>query len=174
MTIVSLLLAGCAASTASSPAGLDPQRAGLLVVPAEQRPVAPRTAGPTVDGRNYDLAEARGQIVVLNFFASWCPPCLEELPVLAAADRDLPGLQVVGLDVADYAEAANGVLTAVDANYPAFRDPDGSLAEAFTGRRTPGLPMSILLDEQGRVAGRILGPVTMPMLQEAVARIRST
>lgn len=165
-----LLITGCGEMT-SQPLVANSGTPGLLITPPGLRPPAPAIRGDALQGGSVDLADYAGQIVLLNAYASWCPPCLEELPELAAADRDMANLQVIGVNVADVPKAGLGVLTAVGAEYPAIFDPRGLLLAEFTATPTRGLPFSVLIDEQGRVAGRIIGPATEPMLKEAIQRI---
>ncbi len=168
LVFAGLMLVGCAAGR---PVVDNAGPAGLLIVPEDLRPPAPSLRGTALTGERFALTTLLGQVVVLNGYASWCPPCLTELPALAAADRDLPGLQVVGIDVADSPQAGLGVLEAIGATYPALDDPRGVLLSAFTGSPTRGLPFSIIIDPQGRVAGRIIGPATDAMLAEVVAAV---
>jgi len=167
---MTITLTGCTGQ-AAEPRILNEGGPGLLITPEALRPDAPRIRGDLLTGGTLDLADLRGQVVLLNAYASWCPPCQVELPVLAEADRERPDLQVVGIDIADLPEAGLGVLTAAGADYPAFDDPRGLLLAAFTATPTRGLPFSVFIDAQGRVAGRIIGPATAGMIEEAMRRI---
>lgn len=170
--LAALVVTALSACGVHPAAGETAPATGLLIVPAEQRPPAPDLRGRTLDGTPIALADQRGGLVLVNAYASWCAECLAELPVLAAADRTVPSLSILGLDVSDSPEAGRGVLDAVGARYPAIVDPHGDLLAQFTGTPTAGLPMSFLIDDQGRVAGRILGPATPDMLTDAVQRLR--
>lgn len=167
---VAFLIAGCG-EMSGQPLVANSGTPGLLITPPGLRPPAPPVRGDALQGGSVDIADYAGQIVLLNAYASWCPPCLDELPELAAADRDLPDLQVIGVNIADTPKAGLGVLEAVGADFPAIFDPRGLLLAEFTATPTRGLPFSVLIDAQGRVAGRIIGPATTPMLQEAIERI---
>lgn len=170
---VAILVTGCGGTggVESAPLVVNAGTPGLLITPAGMRPQAPRIEGPLLQGGSLDMDDYAGQVVLLNAYASWCPPCLEELPELAAADRDLPNLQVIGVNVSDTPKAGLEVLEATGADFPAVFDPRGLQLAAFTATPTQGLPFSIIIDEQGRVAGRIIGPATMPMLEQAIAQI---
>lgn len=141
-----ILTSGCA--SAPTP--------GLIVIPSEQRVAAAVIAGPDLRGGVLSSASFIGRPMVVNAFASWCKPCQEELPLLAQMHRD--GLLVLGLDVQDVAEAANGTLAAVGAEFPVITDPSGEILATL---RTPsrGIPQSVLIDAQGRVAGYVIGPM---------------
>lgn len=167
---MAVLVAGCGGMSAQ-PLVVNSGTPGLLITPPALRPAAPEVRGDALQGGTVDIADYAGQVVLLNAYASWCPPCLDELPELSAADRELPNLQVIGVNIADTPKAGLGVLEAVGAEYPAIFDPRGLLLAEFTATPTRGLPFSVLIDEQGRVAGRIIGPATTPMLEEAIQRI---
>jgi thiol-disulfide isomerase/thioredoxin len=129
---------------------------GLVVIPEDQRVAAAVIAGPDLRGGVLSSAQFMGRPMVVNAFASWCKPCQEELPLLAQMHGD--GLMVLGLDVQDVAEAAIGTLAAVEAEFPVITDPSG---EVLAILRTPstGIPQSVLIDAQGRVAGYVIGPM---------------
>jgi peroxiredoxin len=169
---VALLVAACGHPVSQAQADAAPL--GLLVLPEGQRPAAPAISGRTLDAGQLDLAQLHGRIVVLNAFASWCWPCQQELPSLVAASRSLTDVAFVGLDVNDSAPAARGFLAAEGASYPVISDPQGALLARFTLSPTRGLPITFLIDQDGRVAGRILGQATIALVQAAVDRLSRT
>jgi thiol-disulfide isomerase/thioredoxin len=135
-----------------------------------------------LDGRPVRLRELRGTPVLLNFWASWCPPCVAELPLLDRAARELEGeAHVVLLNVgephgtvapflADLGVAAATVLRdARDAERPL---PDGVVPSRAVAQvyQTFGLPTSLLLDRRGVIVARVSGPVDGPGLQALLAR----
>ena len=125
-------------------------------------------SGRTLSGDHFVLSDLRGRVVILNAFASWCPPCQEELPELVSASKRRPDVAFVGLDVSDSAEAAEGFLAAEGADYPVITDNEGDLMARFTQSPTRGLPVSFLIDAEGRVAGRILGKASRAALDSAM------
>ena len=141
---------------------------GLLILAESDRPPVPAITGEALGGGPIGIADFGGKVVVLNAFASWCPPCQQELPVLAAAEKQYPNVQFLGLDVQDNDEAALGFLAAEGATYPVIKDPAGDLLAQFTINPAKGLPVTFFIDEQGRVAGRILGKVTTESLAAAI------
>jgi thiol-disulfide isomerase/thioredoxin len=117
--------------------------------------------GTSLDGKRVKLADYAGQPVVLSFWASWCGPCREEMPALAAWARQHPEVAVVGVNYEDDAAAARAFAQAHGGTWPSIADPDGRIGETF---KVPGLPATFLLDRSGKVVDRILGEVTGPTL----------
>lgn len=122
---------------------------------------APALAGKTIDGKPYDLAEDRGEVVLLNVWATWCAPCREELPALRRLHERYAGqgFGVVGVSV-DRRSALTGVRQMVEEfglPYPIVFDPEG---DAITPWNIRGYPTSFLIDRAGRVRWRRDGGVT--------------
>jgi len=143
------------------------------VVDAAEVGSTPKLVVPTLDGKGFDLAAHRGQWVVVNFWATWCPPCIKEIPDLSALDTRRDDLQVVGLAFEEIAEAdLRAFLVKHPASYPiAAIDPYAPPAD-FPAPR--GLPMTYLIDPQGAVARKILGPVTGVELEQAIVAHQKT
>ena len=145
-------------------------RAGAeLRPPREPGFSAPDFTLPDLQGRNLALASLRGRPVLVNFFASWCPPCRAELPELEALAQARPDcLQVVGIaensggaeDVAAFARERG--LT-----YPLLLD-DGRAGVSYS---VVTIPHSVLIDPDGRVAGTFDGTVTKSGVAKAVHAI---
>ena len=131
-------------------------------------PATPRLALPTLDGATYDLADHRGKWVVVNFWATWCAPCLKEMPELSALDAMNEHIEVVGLAYEEIDDAdMRAFLDKHPVVYPiAVLDVTAPPEDFDTPR---GLPMTYLIAPDGRVAHKVLGPVTAREIEEAIA-----
>ena len=132
------------------------------------RPEAPSTSLSVLgDAGEASLADYRGQVVVLNFWASWCPPCRDEAPLLEAAHRRIEdsGAIVLGVDYKDIPEDALGFVSEFDINFPSLRDPDGEYAERYA---TLGIPETFVIDRRGRITALRRGPVDQRWLDQTL------
>ena len=122
----------------------------------------------TLDGATYDLADRRGTWVVVNFWATWCAQCLKEMPELSALDAMNEHIEVVGLAYEDIeVDAMREFLADHPVVYPiAILDTYDPPADFDTPR---GLPMTWLIAPDGRVAHKVLGPVTAREIEDAIA-----
>ena len=122
-----------------------------------------------LNGPPVRLSDLRGQVVVVNFWASWCAECRVEQPALDATWKRFrdSGVVVVGVDFQDQSTDAQEYLAASGSSYPAVRDADSSTALAFGLR---GVPETFVVDRGGRVVDRVIGPVDADSL---AARIRT-
>lgn len=119
-------------------------------------------------GTPWRLADQRGTTVVINFWASWCKPCRTEAGVLAQAARDYEGrnITVVGMNVWDDARSAQGFLDEFGIPYPNGRD-EGSMAAVDYG--VTGIPETFVVDPQGQIVARWIGPINRAALDTMVA-----
>jgi cytochrome c biogenesis protein CcmG, thiol:disulfide interchange protein DsbE len=118
------------------------------------------------------LAELRGTPVLVNFWATWCTPCRQEMPLLGAAHKRLGGkLAIVGVDVKDNRAEAVRFLADRKIDYPSAYDPDASLRRSF---EFVGLPVTVLVGRDGRVLDRVTGAVTRSRLNQLLERGQAT
>lgn len=119
-------------------------------------------SGTGLTGEAIDIAAWRGDVVVINVWGSWCAPCREEAPILAATSAAYAdqGVRFVGINVRDNSAAAIAFEESYGISYPSIDDSNGkallSLAEHLPGA---GVPVTLLLDRDGRPAARVLGAV---------------
>ena len=131
--------------------GQQPTRSVLVGRPA------PPLTGTTLDGAGFDLADWRGQVVLVNVWASWCVPCQQEQPLLVSTYRELApqGLQIVGIDVRDEPETARAFQARYGrAPWPSVDDPDGRRAVDWG---TFALPETYVVDRSGTVVAKAVG-----------------
>jgi thiol-disulfide isomerase/thioredoxin len=142
----------------------------------------PPLALPLIDGTTWRLAEARGRVAVINFWASWCEPCREEMPALEwlAAHHERDGLAVVAVNYKESAAAIRRYTERRPLALPIARDADGAAARAYGVRI---FPTTVLLGRDGRAACSVLGAAdwtaaparswVVALLQQRTAAIRS-
>ena len=124
-------------------------------------------------GGAMDLVHGAGQVIVLNVWGSWCPPCRHEAPQLVEAATKLKGVaQFVGLNTRDLDQAqAEAFVRTSKMPYPNIYDPDGSLLLALRAVPPKAIPSTLVLDKQGRIAARVLGEVRASTLVGMVTDI---
>ncbi|MFZ0910057.1 MAG: TlpA disulfide reductase family protein [Candidatus Acidiferrales bacterium] len=110
----------------------------------------------TLDGKQIHLSDLRGKVVVLNFWATWCPPCVEETPSLSQLQTRIAPLggTVLGISMDDDEKAYERFLQAYNVDYPTYRDPTKKLAGEYG---TAMYPETYVIDRQGRIARKIVG-----------------
>jgi thiol-disulfide isomerase/thioredoxin len=133
----------------------------------EQLWTAPVT---TVDGKPQTLSVLKGHPIVVNFWASWCGPCVEEMPALSQLQRDYAkkGIQFVGLGV-DSDKNVQAFLQKVKVAYPVYVTGFGGadLARAF-GNTAGGLPFTVVIDAKGNIRSTKLGQIDPQALKETL------
>lgn len=177
---IGLLFAGCSdgqvgRSDNSSQAGYIEGNGTVGTYSPKEREPAPDFSGPLLDGGQFDLAAALGDVVVLNIWGSWCPPCRKEAPELQAVSEKLAGLGVrfVGVNTRDPDERAPQAFEdEFGITYPSVYDPKGDALLAFRTTLPPSaIPSTLVIDRQGRIAARVLGAIGEASLTELVTDI---
>jgi len=170
MVLAALLLAACKPQGDAEPASPTPPPAPVAdATPPEASalPEVPTLRLATLDHGDYDLADHRGKWVVVNFWATWCAPCLKEMPELSALDVMHEHIEVIGLAYEDIDPAdMRAFLEAHPVAYPiAMVDVYDPPADFETPR---GLPMTYVLAPDGKVAERFMGPVTAADIERII------
>jgi cytochrome c biogenesis protein CcmG/thiol:disulfide interchange protein DsbE len=131
---------------------------------------APDFALADLDGNPVRLADLRGRPVVVNFWASWCGPCVEEFPLLseAAAAHADDGLAVVGIVYQDRSESARDFMARQGATWAAAMDPGGRVASAYG---ILGPPETFFIGRDGTIVARQIGQFSAASLDEKLAAI---
>ncbi len=173
-TGVKILLAGVLAAMAVVVGMLTREalQPGPEAVPEVSVPdYRPAFSMADIDGNMRDISEWDGQVVLLNFWATWCPPCREEIPLLMAAREQLrdQGLEVVGV-AADDPGAVREFARELDITYPLLVHPATSLDIAREyGERLGALPYSVLYDRDGRILATHSGEMDHRQLADFLA-----
>ncbi|WP_052849306.1 TlpA family protein disulfide reductase [Streptomyces avicenniae] len=145
----------------------------VIQVAESDRQELPDIGGETVDGDQLDLADYRGDVLVLNVWGSWCAPCRAEMPHLVSVANDTAdqGVSFVGLNLQDRSkDQANAFEERFDVPYPSLYDPDGQILLDFPeGSLNPqGVPSTLIVDREGRIAVRALKALTEQELRDAL------
>lgn len=137
--------------------------------------LAPDFSLPTLlgDSETVTLSAYRGQVVILNFFASWCPPCREEMPALEKVYQTYrdQGLRVIGVGVQDGKRQLASFAEAIGVTFPVVWDGGG---DVFMAYRVRGLPTTYFIDREGAIQGRVFGGLTLAQLEEAIQKLLAT
>jgi cytochrome c biogenesis protein CcmG/thiol:disulfide interchange protein DsbE len=126
---------------------------------------APNFSLNTFDGETVTLADLRGQVVVVNFWASWCPPCRDEAAYLEETWRGYRerGVMFLGVDYVDTEPEARAYLAEFDITYPNGPDTGTRISQAF---RIQGVPETYFIGKDGTLRGLKVGPLAPPELEQ--------
>lgn len=169
--VVALLLTACAADTAPSD-----DTAGSDSAPSEDTaasedavaagPPVPDRTFETFDGQERSLAELTGTPLVVNFWASWCPPCVAEMPDLERVHVDLGDeVRFIGLNTQDDLEQAEVLVTQTGVTYDLGLDPEGAL---FSDFEVVAMPTTFFVDDAGAIVHRHAGLLTEQQLRDLI------
>ena len=178
---LALGLAGCATSNGNAATTGDTRYvvngAGVVTTYAiGHRKLAPDISGTDLDGQPLSLAQFKGRVIVLNFWASWCPPCRAEAPALQAVSTQTKplGVQFVGVDIRENGPTdGKAFVTNYGIDYPSFADQSAKIALRFRSSgvvpQTP--PTTLVIDRTGHIAARGLGEMRVNQLKALVEDI---
>lgn len=145
---------------------------GLIRVNAGQRSEgpAPDFTLNTFDGRKITLSEQLGQVVVINFWASWCPPCRDEAPYLESSWKNYQdqGVLFLGVDYVDTEREALAYIAEFDITYPNGPDIGTRISQAY---RIQGVPETFFIAKDGTIRWVKVGPLEPPELEEKIGEL---
>ncbi|MEV1328377.1 TlpA disulfide reductase family protein [Micromonospora costi] len=168
-TVAAVALAGCTSQSQEKACATTTD--GVIECAPDQRSGPPKISGELLTGGSYDVSQARGQVVVINFWGSWCAPCRAEADDLEATYQATKGSGVtfLGINIQDSKDKAlafeEGRVT-----YPSLFDPPSRLALALDIPPNT-IPATVVLDREGRTAVVIRAAVKQEGLQPIVERI---
>lgn len=174
--IVALFIAGCGAQkSGSDTAGASLSVASVRGIDNEGRgleigQLAPDFEMQYPDGRKVKLSDFKGKPVIVNFWATWCAPCEAELPEFVQTYEKYKdqGLVILGVNAQESGEDANTFVEKYNLSFPVTLDSRGEVMDLYAVR---GLPTTLFIDPEGRVALRWAGILTEPMIEEYLGQI---
>jgi thiol-disulfide isomerase/thioredoxin len=145
----------------------------IKLVTMDRRVPAPPISGESLTGSVINVRDFAGGVVVVNFWASWCPPCRSEqthLNQVYTAEKS-KSVAFIGVDIRDQDAAARAFQRTHDVSYASIVDESGSIALGFTPRLPATPPTTVVIDREGRVAATIIGEVPVGVLQPMVDQV---
>ncbi|MGE5849989.1 MAG: peroxiredoxin family protein [Candidatus Methylomirabilota bacterium] len=151
------LILGLLAAMAPPAAAATHYLQALGLQPPKEEVEAPDFTLKDLNSRKVRLADFRGKVVFLNFFATWCVPCRTEMPAMERLHRDFKGkgLVVLAVDIQESARTVRPFMRELQLSFPALLDEDGSVATMYAVRPVPA---TYLISRDGRIAWRAFGP----------------
>lgn len=169
-----VLLAGCAGmdveATDADTRYIEGDGVATEYAP-DERTEAPEIGGETLEGDSLALSEYAGDIVVLNFWASWCAPCRAEKPVLQEVREENAdnGVTFLGVNIKDERNAAQAFEDNLEVPYPSLYDQPGEIPQELRDTVPPqAVPSTLVIDRDGQIAGRVIGASDYLTLSELV------
>ncbi len=108
----------------------------------------------SLDGENVRLSDLRGKVVVVNFWATWCIPCLEEMPMFQAYSEEYPQFAMLGIDQAESKSKAEPLISKMGITYPILFDTNAKVSDSF---KVFMLPTTLFIDPEGMIRFRHYG-----------------
>ena len=144
----------------------------MTEISIDQRTEPIEISGPGIDGGMIST-EGMSGIVIVNAWASWCPPCRDEWPIFVEIQKQYPAVNILGLNEADDINAAKDFLNSQEGNWAHISDPNQSIAIKADVVQGSYLPGTIILDKQHRVAAKFIGPVNKEDLSRILTQLAS-
>ena len=170
-------LSGCSSGDAGGAGTFQFKNAtplDTLIAASARRPAAPISGQLLSGAGRFQVSKYRGEVVVLNFWASWCPPCRVETPQLAELYRRVrsSGVQFVGVDTKDSRPNARALVAQDHVTYPIVFDQEGQI-QLRLGNIPGSLPFTVLVDRRGRVAAVYRSQLTAKDLLKPITKLRT-
>lgn len=142
----------------------------ISAIPAKVNYAAPSLTLNDLEGKPHSLDDYLGQVVLVNLWATWCPPCLEEMPVFEGFYRDYSasGFLIIAINDGDPLSDVQEFVENYGLTFPVWSDPEYLTEQTF---ETMNLPSSYVIDRQGRVRLRWVGAISRAMLEKYVLPI---
>ena len=176
--VATLTLSACSGGSGSGSGGKyqfgNATTIGTVIPKADRKP-APDLSAKLLNGDgSTSLAQYKNKVVVLAFWASWCPPCRVEMPQLDGLSHELAGKGVsfLGVDTRDADGPALAFLKDYKVDFPSVVDPNGQLSQKM-GNIPSGLPFTIVIDKTGKVAAAYLARYGAKDLSRALTTLRA-
>lgn len=158
----------------ASPGNTDVTAGSVFIAPGK-RVAVQLPSVDLLDGGRFDPATTAGHVTVVNFWASWCPPCFAEAPYLQqiSHEKAIEGVMFLGVDSQESSpETGRGFVKDRGVEYPNVFDKDGAMQLAFSRRVQLGnLPVTVVLDREGRIAGVVYGEAHYTDLTALIDRV---
>lgn len=171
--LAALLLGGCTSAPAPQPkpsfdSALAAAAAREFTVVTQPKERFPAWSTKDLDGYSWTDANLRGRFIVVNFWASWCQPCVDEWPELQQSAANHPDVQFIGIDTMDSAADAKRFLKQHPSEYRHIADPEAKVLKGFASIPNSTLPTTIILDADHRIAAWKVGPVKVEQLRRVL------
>jgi thiol-disulfide isomerase/thioredoxin len=170
---VAFTLTACGGAGSTAETGYVSGDGSTVLVAADEREAPITLSGTTLDDEPFDVVQWHGDVVVINLWASWCAPCRSEAVTLEKVSKQLApeNVHFLGLNTRDGKAAAIAFNKRFPVGYPSIQDKDGTLTLVFGNLGPAATPTTIILDREGKVAARILGPVQEAQLRDVVEAV---
>jgi peroxiredoxin len=171
--VVLVLVTVWPGSGSSATSEVDGSKSAMLYT-AGHRPAAPDFTATTLTGSRLTFASYRGQVVVLNFWGSWCVPCRAEASTLAdlAAQYQAAKVSFLGVDVRDTTASAEAFVHNFHISYPSVNDASSAVTLDFSSVvPIAGTPTTLVIDRTGHIAGAVFGSITYSELNTILTSV---
>ncbi len=177
IVLIALLLGIALCCGCSRESGKEANKSKPLAFEGVEGAVAPDFSLKDLDGHELKLSSLRGKVVLLNFWATWCPPCREEVPSLVALNKQMSGeksFQMVTVSIDEGGkQAVEDFFKASGVTLPVLLDTDRSISRLYG---TTGVPETFVIDRKGVIVKKVVGgmnwrdPVVLKFFNDLIAR----